>query len=120
MIWTLIFAAASVYMFRRYVDYFDSAYTIIECIQILALVLIANPTGKIEKILSFAGKYSFPMYLFEGIMLFRKNYWFKALEIKLAIDITYFAVTIVLAYIFWEYVYLKLKDKIPVDKVIRF
>lgn len=79
----------------------------------LSIVLAVRIRGRLEALLLWFGRYSYPIYLFEGLLLFQRGRLFAKMTYKPLIDLTYFAVTIAMALIYWEGAYKKFETLLP-------
>lgn len=110
----------SAYMLGAYGQVRSELMAMVMGLQPIAVVLAVKPRGALEKILLWFGKYSYPIYLFEGLFLYVRNEMFSQMSHQPLIDLSYMTVSIVLALIFWEGGYKKLETILPLDRLIRF
>ncbi len=108
------------YMLSAYPHERNMLTAMIMGIQPIAIVLTVRIRGKLALVLNWLGKYSYPIYLFEGILLSSRNELFSKMTYQLLIDLTFFVVSIVLAVIFWDGGYTKLEKILPFDKYVQF
>ena len=60
--------------------------------------------------IKWLGKYSFPIYLFEGLILGYRNSWFSPLGSQLLTDLMFIAVSALVAVLYWEGFYHPLQE----------
>lgn len=97
----VVFLCAS-YFSRCYLHKQSTVLSLaISCLP-LALSQVFQITGVPKRILLWFGKYSFPLYLFEGLVVRNRNEWFSALSIQPLIDLCFLAVTALMAVVFWR------------------
>lgn len=78
-------------------------------LSVIALFHIFDFNNILGKCFEWFGKYSFSIYLFEGhLVLFDRNRIFSFLRFQTLIDIAAISLSIVLAFTFWKYIYLRL------------
>ena len=110
----------SAYMLGAYGHVRGELMALIMGLQPIAVVLAVRLRGGLEKVLLWLGKYSYPIYLFEGLFLYSRNEVFSQMSCQPLIDLTFMAVSITMGLVFWEGVYRKLDDMLPWEKWIRF
>lgn len=108
------------YMLSAYSHVRNSLMAMIMGIQPIAIVLALKIQGRLASILKWFGKYSYPIYLFEGLFLSTRNHYFSQMIYQPLIDLSFFVVSICFAVVFWDGGYTKLEKIIPWDKYIRF
>ena len=64
------------------------------------------------------GKYAFPIYLFEGGILYRRYEIFYMTDTAFMTNIEFYLYSIGMAYLFWNYVLIPVRSKI--DRAVGF
>ena len=84
----------------------------------VALIRLIKSRGIILNAFRWIGKYSYPIYLLEGIFVLRnRNIFFGWLPHPILADATAIAVTVILSVLYWELIYKEFLIKIPVEKL---
>ena len=115
--WALLFLVSTAHVFSDYPEH--SAYTWLSMpFQLLAAVQLVNIGGFIGRALRWLGTYSYSIYLMEGMTVMWHSYeWFGNMDNVHLINAVAFAVTMVLAWLYWEGIYKKLLAKIPLERL---
>lgn len=106
--WSLCLGITTVYLFKMYLMRSDGLYAAMMAVQAVALRKVVQLPPRAERVLSFMGKYSYAIYLFEGMMMFKRGLWFAPLNNQVLIDAVYGISSVLLGYIYWEFFYKKL------------
>ena len=100
--WLIILFASSVYLFREYGNPYTTQMALAMAIQPMSFLQFFKLHGRVKRALLWFGKYSYPIYLFEGLFLYTRNSLFSVMVLQPFIDAMFFAVTILSAYIYWS------------------
>ncbi len=101
--WSAILFFSLVFIIPHFGKTFDIRIGAAITLFVLALTQLFTFKKRVwKRFLMWVGKYSYPIYLFEGLFLEYKQSWFGALESRLLIDLAYFAVTFGIAAIYWK------------------
>ena len=120
LFWMALLFLSTVFMFRVYTQEASAPLALGMAMQVLSLSQLMDFRGKVLSLLSWFGRYAYPIYLFEGTLLLLKNTWFASFGSQLMIDLVYIAVSCGFAFVFWEAAYSRLEKMLPLDKIIRF
>ena len=96
---TLLFLSAGI-MFRTYGRDMNAMMWTFTLLPV-AIVHLVPPTGFLRRFLLWFGRYSYPIYLFEGLFLDRRKVWFSSMQIQPLIDLSFILVTAASAVVFW-------------------
>ena len=113
-----ILLLTSAYMLGEYGRVKNTTMAMIMGIQPIAIVLAVKIRGRLAAVLSWFGRYSYPIYLMEGIFLPNRNALFARLSCQVLIDLAFFGVSIAAALIFWG-AYSKWEKLVPFDRFLR-
>lgn len=120
LFWLAILFLSSAFMFRIYTQETSTPLALAMAFQLISASQLMRFKGRIGAVLSWFGKYSYPIYLFEGTLLLVRNKWFYAFGSQLMIDIVYLAVCCAFAFVFWEAAYSRFEKMLPLDRLIKF
>ena len=120
LFWMTLFFLSSVFMFRIYTQEASASLAAGMAIQVLSISQLVDFKDKLLSVLSWFGKYSYPIYLFEGTLLLLKNTWFASFGSQLMIDLVFIAVSCAFAVVFWAGAYTRFEKMLPLDKIIKF
>ncbi len=120
IVWTAILVLCTARMLYVFPDFGPEVRFSVP-IFFIAIIKLIRSRGFISKTLCLAGEYSYPIYLFEGVFVFRNRIdFFGWLPHPILTDAAAVAVTVILSVLFWERIYKKLLVKIPVEKLSIF
>ena len=111
--WAILLLLLLAYVIANYGQTFNTQMGLaLGVLPILASQLMA-PGIFIKRILLWFGRYSYPIYLFEGILLEVRYKWFYMLENPILIDIAFFIASSTIAYIYWNGIYKNVDRLLP-------
>ncbi|MCR5137830.1 MAG: acyltransferase [Oscillospiraceae bacterium] len=119
-LWGVILFVCLIYMMKYYPWPFHVPMAMIMGIIQVAMVECVSIRGKAANLIMWFGKYTYPIYLIEGLVLGKRNLWFGALGAQPLIDLGFIAITAGIAVLYWDGIYSKLEKSIPWDRIIRF
>ena len=93
------------FMWRIYPKFFDVPTNYIQTFFAIAITQLFSLTSNWTKPIRWFGKYSFPIYLVEGLMLGVRNTWFAALGSQVLIDLAFLGTSAMAAVLYWDGVY---------------
>lgn len=122
--WALVLFFGTALFIRKYrPEGYGSALALAFAMQMIAVVKLVHMGTGINKVLSFLGRYSYAIYLFEGVVLKKRAMWFANFGAQINIDIVFAAVSIAMGYVFLDYVYKNIVKTFKLeeltDKLIR-
>ena len=116
LLWFAVLMASSAFILRNYTSGASTARAFAISAQPIAALRLVNLNGKVSSLLSWLGRYSYPIYLVEGIFWQTRNGLFWKLEMQAFIDIAFVAVVLLNAVVFWE-AYQKTISRYMLDKI---
>lgn len=119
LLWLGVLFLSSAYLFRFYPFSWNGVLlTTVAAAQVLSILQLCRLPKKAASAVAWFGKYSYPIYLFEGLILNVREVWFGRLGLTVLIDLCYFAVTVGFAVVFWTG-YERLESILPWKRILR-
>ena len=119
-IWTGVLFISFAYLMRFYPLPYNVLMSMMMAIFEFSLVECVTFHGWAADIIRWFGKYAYPIYLFEGLMLGKKNLWFRTLGSQLLIDLCFVIVTAGIAALYWDGIWSRIDKRIPWGRLIKF
>ncbi len=114
--WLVLFIGSTLYTIGAYANEYSLKSAMAMGLLFVAAVQLLTSVGPAEEILLWFGKYSYPLYLFEGMVLEKRNYWFGKLENQMLIDLVFILFSCLLAAVFWDGIYLKIRKQLIIKE----
>lgn len=112
ILWSVLLFVLLIYLIPNYGIQYDTLMGL--ALALLPLVVSQlfhwDCADRKRSVLSWLGRYSFSIYLFEGLFLDYKEQWFGVLGSPLLISLAYILATAGVAYLYWEGIYIKLSN----------
>ncbi len=107
-IWLILFLISTLYTLRAYANEYSLKSAMAMGFLFIAASQLLTLRGAAERMLLWFGRYSYPLYLFEGMVLEKRSAWFGNLENHLLIDLAFLLCTCVFALAFQDGICLRL------------
>ncbi len=101
-IWLTLFLASTLYTLSAYAHEYSLKSAMAMGFLFIAASQLISFRGTGERILLWFGTYSYSLYLFEGMVLEKRNIWFGDLENQVLIDLAFVLCTCIFALAFQE------------------
>lgn len=100
--WVGVLVLCAAHQLRVYGELYTAESTISMAFLFIATGKLVSLPGKIQEGLCWLGKYSYGIYLVEGLIMVRKLQWFAVLELTFLMDVAFISASVVVGYFFWR------------------
>lgn len=101
--WVCVLLLCAAYQLRTYGgEKFTAGTTLTMAFLFIAAGKLVSLPWKIQEGLCWLGKYSYGIYLVEGLIMVRKLQWFAVLELTFLMDVAFISASVVVGYFFWR------------------
>ena len=103
--WIGVMILCAAYQLKTYGGMYTTKTTLTMAFLLIAAGKLVSLPRKVEEGLLWLGKYSYGIYLVEGLIMAGKTTWFAALELTFFMDLAFISASIVVGYFFWNGIY---------------
>lgn len=104
-IWGAAFLGCAAYVISVYPRPFHIPTNMALAMAVIAFIQLISASGTVFLPLRMVGKYSYPIYLWEGLLLSSRGFFYGLTGTQLGADLSFIAASLLLGFLYWELVF---------------